>query len=242
MASVNVLSMNKSDSLHFSKISEFGDMTDLTFDDMLFITSIRDDEEVTKNVRVRDFGKFFNEFNVKAQWFVPVVTDSKISWKWSDAVSSIDPIDVAAMIPTASDTVNGLMSSTDKVKLDQMSVYELPIATTKTLGGVKPDGESVIVDENGVMSAVTGMPVCTQCTLKADKWDPDSKSQKIKMTVNTNNRNVIDYPPQYIQIVSQHHILAIKEESDGITFQCDAIPVNDITAYVTSMGVINHVN
>ena len=78
--------------------------------------------------------------------------------------------------------------------------------------------------------------------LNADGWDPDSYSQKIMLEVNVNNRNVIDYPPEYIQIVSQHHILAIKEETDGITFQCDSIPVNDITVYVTSMGVIRNVN
>lgn len=239
---VNVLSTTRADSIHFTKINEFGDMTDLTFDDMLFITAVRDGEEVTKNVRVRDFGKFFDTFNVEAQWFIPVVNGSKISWQWSDAVASIDTIDIAAMIPVVSDTANGLMTSIDKLKLDNMSEYKLPIATEETLGGVKPDGQSIVVDENGVMSAVTGMPVCTQCTLKADSWDPDSKSQKISMAVNVDNRNVVDYPPQYIQIVSQHHVLAINEESDGITFQCDSIPVNDITVYITSMGVINHVN
>ena len=32
--------------------------------------------------------------------------------------------------------------------------YELPIATTSALGGVIPDGTSITVDENGVISAV----------------------------------------------------------------------------------------
>lgn len=34
--------------------------------------------------------------------------------------------------------------------------YELPIATTSELGGVKPDGETITVDENGVISFVGG--------------------------------------------------------------------------------------
>ena len=33
--------------------------------------------------------------------------------------------------------------------------YELPIATTEILGGVMPDGTTITVDENGVISAVT---------------------------------------------------------------------------------------
>ena len=34
--------------------------------------------------------------------------------------------------------------------------YELPIATTEILGGVMPDGTTITVDENGVISAVGG--------------------------------------------------------------------------------------
>ena len=35
-------------------------------------------------------------------------------------------------------------------------IYELPIATTEILGGVMPDGTTITVDENGVISAVGG--------------------------------------------------------------------------------------
>lgn len=242
MSNVKVLSMNRAEPIHFTKINEFGDMTNLTPEDMLFITAERDGEEVTKNVRVRDFGQFFKEFNVDAQWFVPVVDGSKISWKWSEAVNSLPDIDIAAMIPTVSSTVNGLMTSIDKIKLDNVAEYTLPVATTENLGGVKPDGVSIIVDDDGVMSSVTGMPLCTECTLTVDGWDPDYLTQKIMMEVNVNKRNVVDYSPEYIQTVSQHHILAIREEADGITFQCDSIPVNAIKVYITSMGVTRNVN
>ena len=94
MSTVKVLSMNRAESLHFTKINEFGDMVNLTPEDMLFITGERDGEEVTKNVRVRDFGQFFKDFNVDAQWFVPVVNGSIISWQWSEAVNSLPDIDI----------------------------------------------------------------------------------------------------------------------------------------------------
>lgn len=34
------------------------------------------------------------------------------------------------------------------------SPYELPVATTTTLGGVKPDGETTVVNPNGIISAI----------------------------------------------------------------------------------------
>ena len=251
MSTVKVLSMNRADSIHFTKINEFGDMVNLTPEDMLFITGERDGEEVTKNVTVRDFRAFFSHVNTDQQWFIPIRDESKITWKWTDTASllkgastiqTLHDIDVAAMIPTVSSTENGLMTSLDKSKLDNLAEYELPIATTEVLGGIKPDGQSVVISDTGVLSAVAGMPMCTERVLNADGWDPDSYSQKIMLEVNVNNRNVIDYPPECIQIVSQHHVLTIKEETDGITFQCDSIPVNDITVYVTSMGEIRKVN
>ena len=39
--------------------------------------------------------------------------------------------------------------------------YELPIATTEILGGVMPDGTTITVDENGVISTVGGHTVDT---------------------------------------------------------------------------------
>ena len=142
------------------------------------------------------------------------------------------------MISTASTTKNGLMSSIDKAKLDSLRDYELPIATTETLGGIKPDGQSVVVNESGVLSVLSGMPMCIERTLYASAWDVDTLTQKVSADINVNNRNVIDFTPDYVQTVARHHILAVKEENDGITFQCDSIPVSDVTVYITSMGVV----
>ncbi len=78
-----------------------------------------------------------------------------------------------AVLPTVDGTNAGLMSSTDKTKLDEITAtgsgqiitdvertklsgltnYTLPTASTTTLGGVKIDGTSVTIDGNGVISA-----------------------------------------------------------------------------------------
>ncbi|KAA8829360.1 hypothetical protein EMO89_02730 [Bifidobacterium tissieri] len=47
----------------------------------------------------------------------------------------------------------GLMSGTDKTKLDGLEAYELPAATTSTLGGVRPDGTTITVNSQGVITA-----------------------------------------------------------------------------------------
>lgn len=243
---IDVLSLTSSEPLKFAKISEIEKVATVYPEDYLLLSNDNDGNDKTRSVRLTDIAAFFSEVNTNMQWFIPVVKGSVISWKWSSIVDAIAPIDIGSMIGLADSSTDGLLSALDKVKLDSIEYgaknYVLEPATKEKLGGVKPDGVSIVADENGVISSVTGMPLCTQCVLDADAWDPDSFTQKITMEVNVNNRNVIDYPPECIQVVSQHHVLAIKEEVDGITFQCDAIPVNDITVYVTSMGVTKNVN
>lgn len=243
---IDVLSMTSSEPLKFAKISEIERTTTVYRDDYLLLSNDTDGVEKTRSVKLCDLKAYFEEVNITMQWFVPVVNNGIISWEWASGVESVDPIDIRSMVGLVDETNDGLMSALDKAKLDSIEAgaknYILEPATTEKLGGVKPDGTSIVVDENGVMRSLTGMPLCTQCVLDADAWDPDNFTQKITMEVNVNNRNVIDYPPEYIQIVSQHHVLAIREETDGITFKCDTIPVNDITVYITSMGVTRRVN
>ena len=243
---VNVLSFNESEPLTFAKISELQNMNDISLNDFLIVSGTRNSREVTRNVKIQDIAQFFQDVNTTAQWFIPVVNGSVINWEWSDVIpeDGIPSMDLLTIIPTATTSNPGLMSALDKAKLESVDFgvkkYVLEPATDSKLGGVMVDGITVNVDENGVLSAVTGIPILTERVLYAEGWDRDTKTQKVSLTVDTNNRNVIDYPPAYIQIVSQHHVLAIREESDGIIFQCDTIPINDITVYVTSMGVINN--
>lgn len=54
---------------------------------------------------------------------------------------------------TVTPTSDGLMTKTDKTKLDGLENYVLPVATTKLLGGVKPDGATITVTADGVITA-----------------------------------------------------------------------------------------
>lgn len=57
----------------------------------------------------------------------------------------------------ASQTAAGVMSAGDKAKLDGIednaNNYELPVATTSRLGGVKPDGTTITISGDGVITA-----------------------------------------------------------------------------------------
>jgi hypothetical protein len=59
--------------------------------------------------------------------------------------------------PTATSTTAGSMSAVDKSKLDGIAAgankYILPAATTTALGGVKPDGHTITVTSDGVLTA-----------------------------------------------------------------------------------------
>lgn len=50
-------------------------------------------------------------------------------------------------------TTNGLMASTDKVKLNSLENYTLPNASATTLGGIKV-GSNLSIDANGVLNAL----------------------------------------------------------------------------------------
>lgn len=68
---------------------------------------------------------------------------------------------------TATSAHYGLMSSEDKVKLDSLSNYSLPTATSDTLGGVKV-GSGLSIAEDGTLSASATdytLPVATDTTL-----------------------------------------------------------------------------
>lgn len=138
---------------------------------------------------------------------------------------------------------NGLMSSADKSKLDSIESgannYVLPTATTETLGGVKVDNRTIVMDANGVIRSNAGVPESKRCVLPANGWNSSTLTQKLEMELDITLRNSVDVDPASMDVWLNNRIYAISEASDGITFRCSTIPTNDVVIYViTSMVTI----
>lgn len=201
---VRVYSVDACEDIGFKKIGKLEHVSTLNADDILLVVDKNGNGNIN-NVEIRELAKYFTDVNVNAQWYLPKVNGSIISFEWSDVTANHpEPIDILDLIPMATEEHAGLISADNIAKLNKIT------------------------------------PLCTECVLNVNGWNPDTLTQKITLEINMNNRNVIDYPLEYNQIVSQHNILAIKEEADGITFKCDTIPTNNVIVYITSMKVIRN--
>ena len=95
--------------------------------------------------------------------------DSNFLTEHQDLSSYAKTVDIPTELPANggnADTVNNHTVNAD-VPSDAVftdTVYTLPIATTEILGGVMPDGTTINVNENGVISTVGGsytLPIAT---------------------------------------------------------------------------------
>lgn len=63
----------------------------------------------------------------------------------------------AITVAQATSSADGLMAAADKKKLDGIqsgaNKYTLPVASTATLGGVKPDGKTITIGQDGTITA-----------------------------------------------------------------------------------------
>ena len=226
---VKVFSTNESKPLGFKPIGKLEHVETLNADDIILVVDKNGNGDIN-NVEIRELAEFFSNVNVNAQWYLPKVNGSVISFEWSELTSEHPaPIDIMDLIPLASETGYGLMNPNDYAKLNKIVPYTV-------------DGITIKADKNGVISAIGGTPTCRKITLTASGWDIDSKTQFVSMEIDTRNRNIVDVPPAYVQAFANYRIMAINEDSNGITFQCDTIPMVDIECYVTSMGVISDAN
>ena len=66
----------------------------------------------------------------------------------------------AITVAQATSSADGLMAAADKKKLDGIqsgaNKYALPVASTATLGGVKPDGRTITIGQDGTITAQSG--------------------------------------------------------------------------------------
>lgn len=95
---------------------------------------------------------------------IGVTSEGHISDTTSVTKQDIVALGIPAQDTTYSDattTDSGLMSATDKTKLDGVEAgannYVLPKATTSSLGGVKPDGSTITVDADGTIHGASSI-------------------------------------------------------------------------------------
>lgn len=92
-------------------------------------------------------------------WTTQILTDPQTNTIWRRTWNSNSWSEWKALAEDrhASQSLRGLMSSGDKKKLDGIQAgannYTLPAATTSTLGGVKPDGKTITISEDGTITA-----------------------------------------------------------------------------------------
>lgn len=92
-------------------------------------------------------------------WTTQILTDPQTGtiWRRTWNFNSWDEWKALAEERDATTTIHGLMSSGDKQKLDGIqsgaNKYTLPVASTATLGGVKPDGKTITIGQDGTITA-----------------------------------------------------------------------------------------
>lgn len=92
-------------------------------------------------------------------WTTQILTDPQTGtiWRRTWNSNSWDEWKALAEERDATTTIYGLMSSGDKQKLDGIqsgaNKYTLPVASTATLGGVKPDGKTITIGQDGTITA-----------------------------------------------------------------------------------------
>lgn len=100
-------------------------------------------------------------------------------------------------IPLASTTTNGMMSATDKVKLDSLSNYTLPTADSSTLGGIKI-GSGLNIDSNGVVSVNNKLYILVNSLESVSTPD----ANKIYLVLNSSSTSETNSFTEYVWITS----------------------------------------
>ena len=121
--------------------------------------------------------------------YVPTISYNSLS----DKLTAGDNITIVNNRISATDTTYdlatsstaGLMSALDKQKLDASVAYELPVAATNILGGIKPDGTTITVTETGIASAIT-QTIAEATTSTAGLMSASDKAKLNAMRVTAN--------------------------------------------------------
>lgn len=155
---------------------------------------------------------------------------------------TIDDNTISATDTTYSDATTasaGLMSSTDKVKLDGIESgannYTLPSASTSSLGGVQV-GTNLSIDANGVLSADSQVQPVFYATIPASGWSGTSNTVTVQGITAIDNIEIVGFNPTGL---SSSAAADVWEALGYITY--GATSANSITFYALN-GTVPDVN
>ena len=142
------------------KIADIINGAPSTLDTLSEIATAMDENKSVVDALDKAIGTKANKADIPTK-ISELENDSNFLTEHQDLSSYAKTEDIPTELPANggnADTVNNHAVNTD-VPSDAVftdTVYTLPIATTEILGGVMPDGTTITVDENGVISAVGG--------------------------------------------------------------------------------------
>lgn len=140
------------------KIADIINGAPSTLDTLSEIATAMDENKSVVDALDKAIGTKANKADIPTK-ISELENDSNFLTEHQDLSSYAKTEDIPTELPANggnADTVNNHTVNTD-VPSDAVftdTVYTLPIATTEILGGVMPDGTTITVDENGVISAV----------------------------------------------------------------------------------------
>ena len=165
---------------------------------------------------------------------------SKLPIATADKVGSIKSGGDITVSTDGAVTVNSVNGKTVGVNIPEDAVftdtvYELPIASNTILGGVKVDGSTITVDENGVASSHNGITVSPVLTLTAGGWIDNT--QTVEIALDATNRIVVDETFGEQPTWRGCGVYPSSVSETGITFTCTTTPTSDLTFKVTSFVI-----
>lgn len=150
------------------KIADIINGAPSTLDTLSEIATAMDENKSVVDALDKAIGTKANKADIPTK-ISELENDSNFLTEHQDLSSYAKTEDIPTELPANggnADTVNNHTVNTD-VPSDAVftdTVYTLPIATTEILGGVMPDGTTINVNENGVISTVGGsytLPIAT---------------------------------------------------------------------------------
>lgn len=167
--------------------------------------------------------------------------------KYQDKLTAGTNIAISGTTISATDTTysdattasDGLMSSTDKVKLNGIESgannYTLPIASTGSLGGVKV-GTNLSIDSNGVLSANSQVQPVFYATVLANNWSGTSNQVTVSGITSSDKIEIVGFDPTGLTSTQAANVW---EALSYITY--GATSTNKITFYALN-GTVPNVN